>query len=434
MDNKSNHIQRMMDMQKKIQASQSIAVKEVNTIEEQVNEVKVEETSNLPSKYLSLNQVKLSTKEIANTTSYLDKMRNINDQYENIQMTEDQAKKVKRELLRLTSGVAAVVPLNCKGSQCAFSKTCLDGDTIVLGKKDKKIKDLQINDIVYSFNLQTKRIEKDTVIDKLITENVKVYTVTTWYGNKIKVTGNHEILTINKSLSKFTWKTIDEGLSKNDQILISDLDDIDDDLESVGDVFVDKILSIKEDGYKTVYDITVKKNHNFFANNIIVHNCSFFQEGVKDIVGKPCPTEAHLLDYWLEKYKAEFNIDDKSITDLHSIGRLCTFDIYEMRLTRYLSENDQTLLVDFISSYDEQGNAISNKATSAAWDTIDKINRMRSKELKELMATREAKSKLIQTVTEANKSNSISALKNKLEQLIKESQSNTIEGEVKEVK
>ena len=59
---------------------------------------------------------------------------------------------------------------------------------------------------------------------------------------------------------------------------------------------------------------------------------------------------------------------------------------------------------------------------------------MRSKELKELMATREAKSKLIQTVTEANKSNSISALKNKLEQLIKESQSNTIEGEVKEVK
>ena len=187
MDNKNDHIKRMMDMQKKIQASQQIEVKEVNKIEEQVNEVKVDESTNLPSKYLSLNQVKLSTKEIANTTSYLDKMRNINDQYENIQMTEDQAKKVKRELLRLTSGVAAVVPLNCKGSQCAFSKTCLDGDTIVLGKKDKKIKDLQINDVVYSFNLQTKRIEKDVVTDKLITENVKVYTLTTWYGKKIKV-------------------------------------------------------------------------------------------------------------------------------------------------------------------------------------------------------------------------------------------------------
>ena len=118
---------------------------------------------------------------------------------------------------------------------------------------------------------------------------------------------------------------------------------------------------------------------------------------------------------------------------MHSIGRLCTFDIYEMRLTRYLSEHDQTLLVDFISSYDEQGNAISNKATSAAWDTIDKINRMRSKELKELMVTREAKSKLIKTIEESNKTNSISALKNKLEELIKLSQGTTIEGEVKDV-
>ena len=45
-------------------------------------------------------------------------MRNINDQYEQIQMTEDQAKKVKRELLRLTTGVASVVPLNCKGHEC----------------------------------------------------------------------------------------------------------------------------------------------------------------------------------------------------------------------------------------------------------------------------------------------------------------------------
>ena len=316
---------------------------------------------------------------------------------------------------------------------CAFSKTCVTGDTVVLGKKDKKIKDIEIGDIIYSFNLETKLIEKDTVTNKRVISNSKVYLLTTWYGNKIKLTSNHEVLTINSKLNKFTWKSIDEGLTKNDRILISDLDDIDDDLESVGDVFVDKILSIKEVNQEDVYDITVKKNSNFFANNVVVHNCSFFQEGVKDIVGKPCPTESHLLDYWLEKYKAEFNVDDNSLTDMHSIGRLCTFDIYEMRLTRYLSEHDQTLLVDFISSYDEQGNAISNKATSAAWDTIDKINRMRSKELKELMVTREAKSKLIKTIEESNKTNSISALKNKLEELIKLSQGTTIEGEVKDV-
>ncbi len=422
---KNNHIAKMIEMQKRLQAAQKIEVKEEEKTE-------IQDVS-LPSKYLSLNQVKISTKELAKTTSYLDRMRNINDQYDEIKLTEDQAKKVRKEMLRLTTGVAAVVPLNCKGSACSFSKTCLTGDTIILGKKDKKLKDIKINDIIYSFNLQTKRIEKDTVTDKRVIEKSKIYTLTTWYGNKIKLTGNHEVLTINKNLSKFTWKTIDEGLSKNDLILISDLDDLDEDLESVGDVFVDKVLSIKESGYDVVYDITVKKNSNFFANNIIVHNCTFFNENI-NVVNKPCPVEANLMDYWLEKYKAEFNVDDNSITDLHSIGRLCTFDIYEMRLTRYLSENDQTLLVDFISSYDEQGNAISNKATSAAWDTIDKINRMRSKELKELMATREAKSKLIQTVSEVNKSNSVVALQEKMDKLIQASQANIIKGEAREIK
>lgn len=438
MNNKNDHISKMIEMQKRLQSIKNTELKEeVKETSSTIPSITVEdkEEANLPSKYLSLNQVKLSTKELAKTTSYLDRMRNINDKYEDIQMTEQQANKVRREMLRLTTGVASVVPLNCKGSQCSFSKTCVTGDTIVLGKKDKKIKDIQINDIIYSFNLKTKLIEKDIVTNKVITENKKIYLITTWYGNKIKLTSDHQVLTINKSLSTFKWKTIDDGLVKNDQILISDLDDIDEDLESVGDVFVDKILSIKELGTETVYDITVKKNQNFFANNIIVHNCSFFTEGI-NVVGKPCPVESNLLDYWMEKYKSEFNIDDSSITDLHSVGRLCTFDIYEMRLTRYLSEHDQTLLVDFISSYDEQGNAISNKATSAAWDTIDKINRMRSKELKELMATREAKSKLIQTVSEVNKSNSLSALKNKLDTLIKEQgkPSTTIEGEVKEVK
>ena len=433
--NKIDPVQRMMEMQKKIQDAQKVAaeLKEKPKTIIETTPIEEEKEPGLPSKYLSLNQVKVSTKELTNSTSYMEKFRNINDQYENIQMDENQAKKVKRELLRLTTGVAAVVPLNCKGSQCTFSKTCVTGDTVVLGKKDKKIKDIEVNDIIYSFNLNTKLIEKDTVIAKQSMGVKQVYEVSTWYGNKIKLTSDHEILTINKGLSKFKWKTIDSGLTKNDNILISDLDDIDDDLESVGDVFVDKILSIKPLKEIEVFDISVQKNQNFFGNNIIVHNCSFFQAGVKDLVGKPCPTEAHLLDYWLEKYKTEFNIDDSSITDLHAIGRLCTFDIYEMRLTRYLSENDQTLLVDFISSYDEQGNAISNKATSAAWDTIDKINRMRSKELKELMATREAKAKITQTASEVHKSSSLTALKDKLDQLIRESQSKTVEGIVKEV-
>jgi len=34
-----------------------------------------------------------------------------------------------------------------------------------------------------------------------------------------------------------------------------------------------KLKSMKNHNPIDVYDITTKKNHNFFANNILVHNC-----------------------------------------------------------------------------------------------------------------------------------------------------------------
>jgi DNA polymerase-3 subunit alpha len=39
-----------------------------------------------------------------------------------------------------------------------------------------------------------------------------------------------------------------------------------------------KILSITKGEVKKVYDIQVKKNHNFFANNLLVHNCIFQEQ------------------------------------------------------------------------------------------------------------------------------------------------------------
>jgi len=39
-----------------------------------------------------------------------------------------------------------------------------------------------------------------------------------------------------------------------------------------------KIKSIKRDVPSKVYDIQTKKNHNFIANGVLVHNCIIFQE------------------------------------------------------------------------------------------------------------------------------------------------------------
>ena len=443
MTEKKDPINRMLEMQKLLQkVTEANKQKEELETQKKIESIPIVETqhseqtdecSNLPTKFLSLNQMKLSVKDISTSTNFIDKLKNDDSKYNEKQIEEKKAIKIVRSMARLTAGTVSVAPLKCKGVNCAFSQSCVTGDTVVSGPRDKKIRDIEIGDTVYSFNTETKQIEKDKVTDKIITEKKIIYLITTKYKNKLKVTSDHRILTINKKLDTFTWKTIDKGLTKGSRILIADVDEfIDDDLESVGDVFVDYITSIKELYTEDVYDITIKKNHNFIANTIIVHNCELFKQN-EHIVGEDCLIESNLLQYWAEKYKDEFNIDEKSITDLHAIGRLCTYDLYEMRLTRYLSENDQTLLVDFVSSYDENNNPISNKATSAAWETIDKIDRMRSKTLKELMATREAKSKLVQTVTQAHASNSLSALKEKLDQLIKNQSSIVVDSEARVV-
>lgn len=430
---KPEHINKMLEMQKLLQQVQNNKEsKKIETVavSEEVKEEPVD--AGLPTKYISSNQLKLSIKDMATSANFLDKLKMTPKEDKELKITEQQASKIRREMVRLTTGTAAVVPLRCKGSQCAFKSTCITGDAIVSGPKDKKMKDLEIGDIIYSFNLDNNRIEKDTVVNKVNNGVKSVYLVTTWYGNKLKVTSDHQFLTVNKNLNKYDWKSIDEGLVKGTKIIIDDVDDVDDDLESIEDVFVDKILDIKKIKEDVVYDITTKKNHNFFANHINVHNCNFYLEGIAPL-DEACTVEEELINYWLEKYKNEFSVQEDSITDLHAIGRLVTYDIYEMRLTRYMSENDPTLLVDFVSSFDERGNPISNKTTSAAWDTIDKIDRMRSKTLKELMATREAKTKLIQTVSQAHTNNSLTALREKFESLIKQHSSVTVEGSAVEV-
>lgn len=52
------------------------------------------------------------------------------------------------------------------------------------------------------------------------------------------------------------------------------------------DVVPIKIHAIKRAPAQPVYDIQVKKNHNFFANGLLVHNCIIFQEQVMELAEK----------------------------------------------------------------------------------------------------------------------------------------------------
>jgi intein/homing endonuclease len=84
------------------------------------------------------------------------------------------------------------------------------------------------------------------------------------------------------------------------------------------DIFWDEIVSIEEkEGAFTVYDICVPKNHNFIANDIIVHNSyssSVIAEGITDLPEEISNNLAVIMFdsmgvYWTMKYPNEKDTD-----------------------------------------------------------------------------------------------------------------------------
>lgn len=85
---------------------------------------------------------------------------------------------------------------------------CLHPDTEITmaDNTTKKIKDIQIGDMVMTFNEETKQVERKKVVK--VHENISIhedfYEVET-LGSKIKITGNHKVL-----LETGVWKRVDE--------------------------------------------------------------------------------------------------------------------------------------------------------------------------------------------------------------------------------
>lgn len=412
---KNTKIQDMFKLAESLNKSKStkIAVEQIET---------VPDSTSLPSEYITADGIMVSTNEMMSNTNFLSKLNLNNDSYSKMTFTKDEAVRIQNAMGRLTTGVIGVTPLTCLGPKCAFANTCIAQGTEILTYSSKNgyknIENLIEGDIIYSFNLKTQKVEHD-VVQKLMYMGVKLtYKITTHTGLVLKCTDDHQILTLVND--KVCFKTLKSGsIDVGSKIYIADTDGTMDDLiDSYGDLLVDIIEDIEVFEKEEVYDISVKNNHNFFANNICVHNCEL-QLMNKAPIGKDCWIEVNQIKYWMEKYIVEFQVDGSSLTDLHMIAKLCEYDTLEMRATKYLKENDQTLLTDFISSYDEQGNPISNKAVSAAFELKERIDRMRSKTLKELMATREAKAKIVdQTNTKSNIS-TLSTIKEQLDEMIR---------------
>lgn len=129
-------------------------------------------------------------------------------------------------------------------------------------EKCVKLKDLEKGKIYecLSFNLKTGEFEIDTceiISDKIDT----VYEVELEDGRKIQVTSNHPFII--EENGEYIEKSIDDGLSKYDDLVIKD------------DIFK-RIKSITKLTEKRVINLTVHKNHTFITKNgIVTHNCDF---------------------------------------------------------------------------------------------------------------------------------------------------------------
>lgn len=152
---------------------------------------------------------------------------------------------------------------------------CVTGDTIVkTDKGDISIKELvdkvNNNEIinVLSYDINNDKIEYQQVTDGMLTrKNANIIEIETEDGNKIKLTPDHKVYTENRGY-------INAGELTSDDILLNSI------LLSTAEQ--KKIKQINIVSNEDVYDITVEKNHNFFANNILVHNCGeIFMSGLE---------------------------------------------------------------------------------------------------------------------------------------------------------
>lgn len=164
------------------------------------------------------------------------------------------------------------------------------------------------------------------------------------------------------------------------------------------------------------------------------NSCPYMAIG-KPPLAKPCLVESQLIHFWTEQYLEEFNVDAHNITEVHMVSELAEFNIYEMRVTKYLAENHPTLMQEFFVGIDATGQAISNLDIARAFELKEKIKKSRMKVLDALMATRKEKMKVISTISSNDSVSRLSDLKSKIMDLSRQvGTMSAVDGQYTEVK
>lgn len=162
--------------------------------------------------------------------------------------------------------------LGSAGSFSLFANknmTCLPAGTKISTPKGKiNIQDIKVGDAVYScvngvsvpYQKLTGYVDVD-VVDRVMSRvNDELITIVLSNGNEISVTGNHEFYVMDKG-----WVRADD-LSICDELLQLD--------SRHKTMSIVKVTEIGGETFVTqVYNLETHKHHNYFAEDILVHNC-----------------------------------------------------------------------------------------------------------------------------------------------------------------
>ena len=118
----------------------------------------------------------------------------------------------------------------------------------------KRILSSNGNNIEYDFITNVQETGEKEVIELEIEENGEIYV--------LGCTSEHIIYTANRGEVKAG------ELSEEDDVIVNKNKQ-----QKIEDINYGTLISRKSLGIQKVYDITTAKNHNFFANGILVHNC-----------------------------------------------------------------------------------------------------------------------------------------------------------------
>ena len=176
----------------------------------------------------------------------------------------------------------------------------------------KNITDIKIGDEVFSFNEETKKVEKDIVVNTWIIPKLQrgIYYIYT-DRSVVEAKNDHNFYVEGE------WKRADE--LKVGDILLG---------ESLEELEINKIEIIQMN--EELYDLMTKNNHNYFANGVLVHNQNIYarvdhirmtvyyteaegtnmQINIGDVWKDIDSIKINIGDVWKDVTKVEINIGD----------------------------------------------------------------------------------------------------------------------------